>query len=77
MRTRFDQRVLDDAQRATLLVAVLRLAVRYAAPRIAPYSDIASPKVFTQRQLLALLVLRKYAGATCRYRVESRERWGD
>jgi hypothetical protein len=70
MQTLFDQRVLDDAQRATLLVAVLRLAVRYAAPRIAPYSDIASPKVFTQRQLLALLALRKYTRSTYRGVIE-------
>jgi hypothetical protein len=70
MRTLFDERALDDAQRDTLLVGVLRLAIRYAAPRIAAYSDPASPKVFTQRQLLALLVLRKYTKSTYRGVIE-------
>ena len=70
MRTLFDDSALDDAQRDTLLVGVLRLAIRSAAPRIAAYSDPASPKVFTQRQLLALLVLRKYTRSTYRGVIE-------
>lgn len=70
MRSLFDERALDDDQRGTLLVGVVRMAVRYAAPRIAPYSDPASPKVFTQRQLLALLVLRKYTRTTYRGVIE-------
>ena len=37
---------------------------------MAPYSDPASPKVFTQRQLLALLVLRKYMKTTYRGVIE-------
>lgn len=70
MRTLFDDAVLDEDQRATMLVGVVRLAVRYAAKVLPTYSDPASPKVFTQRQLLALLVLRKFLRATYRGTVE-------
>lgn len=37
---------------------------------IAAYSDPASPKVFTQRKLLALLVLSKYTKSTSRGVIE-------
>lgn len=70
MRTLFDDRVFDDDQRATLLVGVVHLAVRHAARVLPAYSDPSSPKVFTQRQLLALLVLRKFLRATYRGGVE-------
>jgi Transposase DDE domain len=70
MKTLFDDRVFDEDQRVTLLVGVVHLAVRHAARVLPAYSDPSSPKVFTQRQLLALLVLRRFLRATYRGVVE-------
>ncbi|MCC6427170.1 MAG: hypothetical protein IT435_10165, partial [Phycisphaerales bacterium] len=55
MKTLFDDRPGREYIDATLLIRVVNIALRLAARCVREYSDKKSPKVFTQRQLLACL----------------------
>ncbi|MCC6428675.1 MAG: hypothetical protein IT435_17875 [Phycisphaerales bacterium] len=70
MKTLFDERPDREDIDATLLIRVVNIALRIATRSVREYSDKKSPKVFTQRQLLACLVLKTYLKTTYRGVVE-------
>lgn len=70
MKTLFDDAVDREDTDATLLIRVVNIALRLAARSMREYSDKKSPKVFTQRQLFACLVLKTYLKTTYRGVVE-------
>ena len=70
MKTLFEDTVDREDTDATLLIRVVNIALRAASRSMREYSDKKSPKVFTQRQLFACLVLKTYLKATYRGVVE-------
>lgn len=66
MKTLFEDTVGREDTHATLLIRVVNVALRMAARSVREYSDKKSPKVFTQRQLVACLLLKTYLRTTYR-----------
>ena len=58
-------------------VALAREAVRIAQAALPSYSHRFSPKVFTQQQLFAILVLRQFFKTDYRGMVELLQDWAD